>query len=204
MASNLTTNTGGTPIPSNFFKKSKGNVFKNAIEENHSLEQFFWTTETVEKLAKACNYVYTEETCCLTTPSLAQYWHEQGRDETLLDIDQRFSYLPSFKYFDLRQPDLDGLEDKTFRLLIIDPPFFLIPIETVAACVDEITGRDYTTKILIAFILRGEQRLRKAFEKYDLKPTKFPLQYSSIKETKWNNFVLYSNIDLPGIKRKIE
>jgi hypothetical protein len=189
-----------TAIPKNFWKKTN-NVFFNRLEEIKDNEQFFWSRETVEKLAKACEFTFVEETCCLTTPSLAHYWHENGREETLLDIDTRFSYIPGFKYYDLRKPDPDIGPDDNFRLLIIDPPFFIVPIETIGEAVDQITGKDYDTKIIIGFLSREEKRLQLAFEHYCLKPTKFPLQYPSIKENKWQNFVLYSNIDLPGIKR---
>lgn len=189
---------GLIPIPKNIFKKSHGHVFADDLEEKHAWEQFFWTRDTVGRLMNACNFVYEQKTCCFTTPSMAHAWHETGRDEVLLDIDTRFEYLPKFKYYDARKPY--SLDD-SFRLLILDPPFFAVPIEQIRDAVDVITKKDYTTKILIAFIKRGEQRLRTAFRHYNLQPTKFELQYASIKDNKWSNFVLYSNIDLPGIKR---
>lgn len=135
------------------------------------------------------------------TPSLAHAWNETGRDEKLLDIDTRFDYLPDFTYYDVRDPcDVDG----DFRLIILDPPFFVIPIETIRDAVDKLTNHDYTTKIMMAFLLRGEQRMRRAFREYNLVPTHFPLQYASIKPNKWSNFVLYSNIELPGVKKRKE
>jgi hypothetical protein len=166
------------------------------------MEQFFWTRETVENLIKSLQYIFTEETCCMFTPSLAHAWHEEhDREETVLDIDKRFDYLPKFKYYDVRDPaDIEG----NFRLLVLDPPFFVVPIETIRDGVDKITNKDYSTKILIAFLKRAEFRLRTAFKNYNLVPTNFPLQYASIKPNKWSNFVLYSNIDLPKIKRKKE
>lgn len=189
---------GAIPIPKNIFRKNEGNVFKDEIEEQHAWEQFFWTKNVVDKLMEACKYTYVEEMCCLTTPSLAHAWHEQGRDETLLDIDTRFSYLPKFKYYDVRDPKI---LDDSFRLLILDPPFFLIPIEQIRAAVDVITKKNYETKIIIAFLKRADKRLKEAFKKYDITLTTFELEYASIKSNKWANFGLYSNIDLPGIKR---
>lgn len=190
--------TGVIPIPRNIFKKNEGNVFKDEIEEQHAWEQFFWTKSVVDKLMEACKYTYIEETCCMTTPSLAHAWYEEGRDETLLDIDRRFNYLPKFKYYDVRDP---VSLDESFRLLILDPPFFLIPIEQIKMAVDVITKKNYNTKIIIAFLKRADQRLKNAFKEYDISLTTFELQYASIKANKWGNFGLYSNIDLPGIKR---
>ncbi len=194
----LSLENGAIPIPKNIFRKKNGHVFEDDLEEQHAWEQFFWTRDTVDRLMKACNLVYVEKTCCFTTPSLAHAWHNEGRDEVLLDIDTRFSYLPKFRYYDARDPkELD----ETFRLLILDPPFFVVPIEQIRDAVDVITKKDYSTKIIIGFLKRAEKRLRVAFKNYNLVPTRFELQYASIKDNKWSNFVLYSNVDLPGIKR---
>lgn len=202
MEEELRTETGGVPVPKNFFVDNiKLDVFHGKIKENHQWEQFFWTEKTVSELIKGLNCVYEKKTCCLMTPSLAYRWHELGRDETLLDIDTRFSCLPKFQYYDIRSPT--PIKD-TFRLLIIDPPFFLIPVEEIKRAIDIITQKDYSTKIIIAWLLRAEKRLRTHLKAYNLVPTHFPLEYASIKPNKWKNFVLYSNIDLPGIKRKKE
>jgi Probable N6-adenine methyltransferase len=190
---------GAVPIPKGFFVKQSGNVFQDEIEENHALEQFFWTEETVRKICGALEYRYIEDVCCLMTPSMAHEWHQQGRDEVLLDIDERFDYLPKFGYYDVTKPTE---VDDEFRMIILDPPFFLIPPEQIRKAVDVITGGDTSIKLIIAYIIRGEKALRKAFDEFDLKPTGFELQYSSIKPNKWRNFCLYSNIDLPGIKRR--
>jgi hypothetical protein len=190
---------GAVVVPLNFFKKSiQNDIFNGRIKENHKWEQFFWTKDVVERLTKSLEYEYEQKTCCLTTPSLAHGFHIQGRDETLLDIDTRFNYLPKFTYYDIMDPkDVNG----DFRLLVIDPPFFVIPVEKLREAVDKITNSDFNTKIIIGFLLRAEKSLRTAFRPYNIVPTKFELQYASIKPSKWKNFVLYSNIDLPGIKR---
>ena len=184
-----------TNVPKNFFVKD---VFLNGLEENHEYEQFFWNKETVDRLMKACEFQYIEQTCCLTTPSLAHAWTDQGREEVLLDIDKRFSYLPKFKYYDVRQP---YHFDNDFRLIILDPPFFVVPIEEFRKAVDILTNKNFQTKILLGFIKREEKRLLEAFKDYNLVRTTCELAYASIKPNKWANFALYSNIDLPGIKR---
>jgi hypothetical protein len=187
-------------LPKNYFILKNNNVFNNSISENHNYEQFFWTKNVVDKIINSINYQYTEKICCFTTPSIAHQMHENGRDEVLLDIDKRFNYLPKFKYYDAYKPEKLS-ED--FRLLIIDPPFFIVPIEIIKKAVDVITNNNYNTKILIAYVRRKENELQKVFKEYNLFPTNFPLEYVSIKPNKWNNFVLYSNVDLPNIKRII-
>jgi hypothetical protein len=188
---------GLTHIPRNFFVEDK-DIFGNTITENHKYEQFFWTENVVKQLLNACEYQYVEETCCLTTPSLAHGFHESGRDEVLLDIDERFKYLPKYKFYDVRNPHKI---DDSIKLLIMDPPFFIVPIEQFRKAVDILTDSDYTTKIMIGFLKRDEKKLMEAFNDYKIKRTTFKLEYASIKQNKWSNFALYSNIDLPGIKR---
>lgn len=189
---------GATPIPKNFFIKNEDDVFMGKIKEKTEYEQFFWSKNVVDSIIHSIGCEYTEKICCFTTPSVAHQMHMNGQDEVLLDIDKRFEYLPKFKYYDAYDPK--NLKED-FRLLIIDPPFFVIPIEQIKKAVDVITKNDYNTRILIAYIKRNEKRLRLAFKEYKLFPTSFPLEYISIKSNKWSNFVLYSNIELPKIKR---
>jgi hypothetical protein len=195
---------GTTSIPHNFWKPIDGqNVFNNKIPEDHKLEQFFWNEDTVRRLMESCKYLFENETCCLMTPTIAHLWHtEEGRDEVLLDIDKRFDYLPKYRYYDVRVPET--IKNESFRLIIMDPPFFIIPIEVIAKAVEVLTGGDPSVKIMIAYYVRGEQKLRTALKKYNLFPTKFKLVYDCFKENKLGNFVLYSNIELPGIKRSGE
>jgi hypothetical protein len=183
-------------VPKNFFEQ---NVFEGEVDlpERHEYEQFFWTRDTVERLIQSCQYV--TDLCCLTTPSLAHGFHEKGEEKTLLDIDERFEYLPKFKYYDVRVP---YKLDETFQIIVLDPPFFVVPIEEFRKAVDVITNKNYNTKIIIGFIKREEKRLMEAFRDYQIKRTNFELKYASIKPNKWRNFALYSNIDLPGIKRQ--
>jgi hypothetical protein len=59
-----------------------------------NMNNFFWTKETVQKLMDSIEF-HNLECCCLTTPSLAHAYHESGEQRTLLDIDDRFKYLPN-------------------------------------------------------------------------------------------------------------
>jgi hypothetical protein len=172
-------------------------MFSEGFTERRDLEQYFWTTECVHKLMYALRYQF--DPCCLGTPSLAHAWHfEENRSEWLFDIDERFNYLPKFRYFDIRSPEN---QDETFRVVICDPPFFYIPLEQIFAAVEMICKGDFSTKILIGFLKREEATLLKTFAPFRLSRTNFSLEYAHVKSNKWTNYALYSNIDLPGIKR---
>ena len=187
-------------IPENYFENItyKTDIFSNKIIERRDLEQFFWTSDTVKKLLSACEYI--TNCCCFTTPSLAQGFHLNGRDEKLLDIDERFNYLLRFERFDIKNPHVPD-EAGEFNIIVIDPPFFNISIKELFETTNIITNNNFKTNIIIAFLVRFEFPLLETFAPYGISETSANLEYAHIKPNKWRNFRLYSNIDLPGIKR---
>lgn len=178
-------------------ESSNRSMFSNGFQERHDLEQCFWTDATVFRLLKALEY--SSDCCCLTTPTLAVAFHENGRDEVLLDIDERFDYLPKFRYWDLRNPT--ELDSDSFQVIVFDPPFFYIPMEALYKAVLAVCNGNTSTKIMIGFLIREEKELLTWFKEFNLKKTSFRLEYATVKSNKWRNYALYSNVDLPGIKR---
>ncbi|KAG6542638.1 hypothetical protein Mapa_015969 [Marchantia paleacea] len=176
-------------------------MFSEGFTERHDLEQYFWTTSTVDALCRALTF--EPALCCLSTPSIAQaFWIQDDRAVTLLDIDTRFNYLPGFRFWDLRHlPSVPIGEAETFRVLVFDPPFFYIPMEDLHRAVLEVCKGDTSTRLLIGFLVREEANLLKVFQQFRLLKTKFTLEYATVKPNKWRNYALYSNVDLPGIKR---
>eukprot|EP00762_Andalucia_godoyi_P008432 ANDGO_04646.mRNA.1 hypothetical protein EMIHUDRAFT_221672 len=178
-------------------------MFPRGFTERHDLEQYFWTQDTVFRLMAAM--AHETDCCCLAVPSLCHAWHLKGRDEPLLDIDTRFSYLPGFRYFDIRHPEStydEHSSENAFRVIAFDPPFFYISMEQLFHAVCVIAKNDFrNTKLLVTFLKREEPLLLKTFAPFRLARTNFPVQYAAVKSNKWTNYALYSNIDLPGIRR---
>lgn len=171
-------------------------MFTKDFSERTDVEQYVWTEDTVQRMLKSLEF--TSNCCCLTTPSLGVGFHKMGRNEAVLDIDTRFNYLPKFRYFDLQQPvELD----EHFDIIIMDPPFFYISLEVMRDAVMTIAKGNTNIKLIIGFLKREEPHLLRAFSEFKLKRTNFVLEYSTVKESKWGNYCLYSNVDLPGIKR---
>jgi hypothetical protein len=186
-------------IPRNFLRLEGGDVFGGRVPEKRELEQYFWTSNVVRKILEATQWNF-KECCCFTTPSLAHLYHESGNDQTLLDIDTRFKYLPRFERFDITAPHTP-VGAGSFEVLVIDPPFCGITTDQLYSATEKITGCNYDTKIIIAYLVRFEHALLDKFKRYGISETSTPLEYAGIKENKWGNFALYSNVDLPGIKR---
>ena len=179
----------------NIHHQSKS-MFSDGFKERYDLEQYFWTEDTVKRLIDSLRF--THDCCCLTTPSLGHGFYQIGRQELVLDIDTRFDYLPRFKYFDILYP----IEiDDNIHIIVMDPPFFYIPMEKMYEAVMKITNGNTNYKLMIGFLIREEKILLETFHEFKLKKTNFPLEYATAKPNKWKNYALYSNIDLPGIKR---
>jgi hypothetical protein len=172
-------------------------MFADGFTERRDLEQYFWTEETVDRLKIALTNA--SDCCCMATPSLAYSWHCEEREEVLLDIDTRFDFLPKFRYWDIRQPT--EIADPV-RYIVFDPPFFYIDMDTLYRAVLTACGGNTKTKLLIGFLKREEPLLLKVFSAFGLKRTNFQLNYAHVSPNKWRNYALYSNVDLPGIRRE--
>jgi hypothetical protein len=190
-------------IPRNYYNRS---MFINGFKERRDLEQYFWTENTIEAIREALRYTFgPESSCCLCTPSLAlNWWTNESQEVSLLDIDTRFKFLPKFRYFDLRDPNATdlGTDQHFWRVIVFDPPFFYIPMNVLYEAVIYVcNNRIEKTKLLMGFLKREEKTLLSVFSSFKLKRTNFPLEYSHVKPNKWRNYAMYSNVDLPGIKR---
>ncbi|CAG7838290.1 unnamed protein product [Allacma fusca] len=181
-------------------------MFQEGFTERRDLEQYFWTDKTISAIKAALQSTFdSDNSCCLCTPTVAHsWWVEDGEGVSLLDLDTRFKYLPKFRYFDLRFPEQTDLdpESTTWRVIVFDPPFFYIPMQTLYEAVLYVCkGNIKQTKLLVGFLRREEKTLLETFKEFNLKRTSFPLEYAHVKSNKWANYAMYSNVDLPGIKR---
>lgn len=196
-------------------KKTKNNrdrnfvgrsMFCSGFTERRDLEQYFWTDNTIQAIKFALQSTFdADSSLCLCTPTVAHsWWMEDGMGVSLLDLDKRFEYLPKFRYFDLRLPSATDLEPEwnAWRVIVFDPPFFYIPMDVLYKAVMYVSkGNVKQTKLLVGFLKREEQILLQTFKEFNLKRTNFPLEYAHVKSNKWANYAMYSNVDLPGIKR---
>ncbi|KAI5071959.1 hypothetical protein GOP47_0014210 [Adiantum capillus-veneris] len=186
--------------------RSTRSMFADGFEERHDLEQYFWSERTVKQLTEALKPTawHTEHghVCCLAAPSLAHaFYAKEGRVEALLDIDTRFNYLPGFRHFDLCNPLASDQYAEDIRIVVFDPPFFYIPLPFLFQAVVVAVDGNLEAKLLVGFLRREEGAFLQAFAPFRLRRTRFVLEYATVKPNKWQNYALYANVDLPGIKR---
>ena len=168
-------------------------------------EQYFFTENVLIQLTDI--FQYEKKIICLCTPAVADAFYRLKNKEVLcLDIDNRFNYLPKFIYTDIN--DIINNINK-FKipndyinpdLIIVDPPFFKMNLNNLYKFIDLLTNKNKKTKIIFAFIIRKEKELLNTFKDYNLKLTKFKLEYNNVDKTKWENYGNYSNFQQEKIK----
>jgi Icc-related predicted phosphoesterase len=140
-----------------------------------------------------------EKLCLICAPSLAKAFYEtHGLKITICDIDERFKDLPGFHYFDLREPI--AFENK-FEYILFDPPFFYISLEQMSKAIQVLANGNKDIKLLMSFMTRDEKQVKSAFKMFNLEKTYYKLEYATVKPNRWENYGLYSNVDIPMIKR---
>ena len=88
------------------------------VLEDHHYEQFFFDEPTCDALLALM--ARHERPLLLCTPSLAVAAERRGQRYLLLDRDERFGFLRSFRAFDLDSP---SPLDEAFDAVFCDPPF---------------------------------------------------------------------------------
>ena len=189
------------------------------LQENRLVEQYFFTDNFINNIITSFKFVEKSKILCLCTPSIANGFYletlENNNNEDMidyignvicLDSDDRFSYLPKFKVFDLLNPSLILKDEETkytledIEYILFDPPFFGIKLLDLRNAVDALTNKDYNKKLLIVFSQRDEKNLIFSFKEYNLKPTKLQAEYKNVNPSKWSNVAIYSNFELGKIK----
>lgn len=166
------------------------------LTELREIEQYFFSDNVLSNLVSALEY--ESDIICLCTPALADaFWKQKERSVMLLDVDDRFQYLPGYQYFDITKPS--GVE-LVPQVIVVDPPFFKLNLVDLYNCIEILTEGNKKTKLIFAFVQREERALLNIFKSYNLQLTKFKLEYRHVDPTKWTNYALYSNFEFNKIK----
>ena len=167
----------------------------NGIVEDHSVEQYFFDAPTCEALLEMLRPY--ERPLLLCAPAVAVAAEKAGGSKCLLlDRDERFSFLPGFRKFDLDNCDpaaarFDGGE--AADVVLCDPPFANFPLAKLRAVVDELAPG---ATLFLAYNQKREEEVLEAFKPRQLQALS-GLGYLSVKPNTQANIVLFGP---PGTK----
>ena len=153
------------------------------IEEKHENEQYFFTDDTVEYLTRVA--MSFDKICCICCPSIGNRLEEMGTDVTILDIDERFSDLEGFKYWDIKSPKYISDE---FDLIIMDPPFFNVSMREIRKAIQMLTHFDTNrTKVMISYLSRREKAFKVGMKPFVMEPMEYVPEYNTVDVTEPKN-----------------
>lgn len=166
------------------------------MKENHQNEQYFFDDSTRSHLTNFLkNY---DNPCLLCAPTIGKELTKQKIKCCILDIDNRFSELPRYNYFDIKKPKWI---DETFGIIFCDPPFFNVSLSQLFKAVRLLSHNDYTQPILISYLTRRAKKFLKIFSTFNLFPMEYQPMYKSVKESEKNKIEFFGNLSKKKKKR---
>ena len=162
------------------------------ITPNYTYAQYFFTSECASDLVDKLDHF--NNPCCLCTPRLAQEWFDRGRIVRVLDIDKRFIFLPGYKYYDMREPEV---LDEEFDVIIADP-IYNWEEAVLLRTINTLSKQNYSQKLLVVYYTNKKTSFLETFQDYGLKQTSYYPKYSSVQEEAAEKRVMcYSNFKFP-------
>ena len=167
------------------------------VVEDHRLEQFYWDEPTRARLLKRLGEYRAP--LLVGTPSLAVDAENAGLPYLLLDVDERFAFLPGFRRYDL----FDNAETPEFDCdaILCDPPFANFELDQLRTALTRLVGAASLAgklrwrgepDLFIAYNAKREEALLRAFP--SLRKVE-QLGYLSVKPKTQANLWLYASQD---------
>lgn len=157
------------------------------MHENHDLEQYFFDTPTVAKLADFASQF--SNPCLLCMPTVGEELERRGVAATTLDTDERFSHLKGFRKFDLYRPVPTG---EKYGIILCDPPFNKVKLSQLFDAVRALSS-GWEQPLGITYMKSREGALLGTFAKFNLQATGYNASYITIKQAEHNVVTLYSS-----------
>jgi hypothetical protein len=160
------------------------------VHERQEIEQYFFSGETLDDLARLAMRFHNP--CCLCTPSLGEELEARGvEDVTTLDLDARFAFLKGFREYDISEPEP---LDETFGVIICDPPFLSVSLERLFQTVELLSHGDHAQSLLINYLADRARVITRVFSPFGLRPTGYYPGYANIQNLGRNRMELYGNL----------
>lgn len=161
--------------------------------EDHSREQYFWDSATLENLAEvaAC----FENPACLCAPLLGSELERRNIACTTLDVDTRFQNLAGFAAFDISRPIWQSSD---YGAIFCDPPFWIISLSQLFAAIRLLCHHDFEKPLAICYPARRGANLIATFSRFKLKPTGFFPTYRTVQtEHQRSKIEFFANFEWP-------
>ncbi len=161
----------------------------NCMYELHKNEQYFFDPETLSHLVSflaAFNHIGV-----VCAPMLGQALAKDGRNVTVLDIDERFAKVPGFLTWNIYRPQRLSQE---FEIIICDPPFFKVSLSQLFKAIRVLSHHSLDQKLLISYLHRRIDAIIGTFTPFKLEATGFFPSYTSIKKTEKNKIQFFGNL----------
>ena len=161
------------------------------VVEDHSYEQFFFDEPTQTALLGLM--ARHERPLLLCTPSLAVAAEAAGQPYLLLDMDERFGFLRSFRPFNLDDESAGAgvVHGYEFDAVFCDPPFANVDLQKLRTTLGALCGgRVPRPPLYIAYNAKKEEKLLAAFADEQLRRGR-QLGYMSVKPNTQKHLHLY-------------
>ena len=156
--------------------------------EDHANEQYFFDDDTRAWLVEWLRPF--DSICVLCAPTLGSALIDTGKTPTILDIDERFSYLAGYMKWDITRP---ANLQKHFDVIFCDPPFFNVSLRTLRAAIEMLAHYDPTQKLALCYLTRRKAAVLKSFNAFGLRETGKRMGYESVNPGAKNEIELLGN-----------
>lgn len=149
---------------------------QSIFEERHEREQYFFSRETLNLLAKIIQPY--KKPCLLCAPTLGVELERQRREVCTLDIDERFHFLNGFKKWNIWRPEP---LDEVFGFLLVDPPFSIVSLSDLFDAVKILTKGNFKIPLMISNHRSRVHDVEATFAPFTLRLTNIRPTYMSTK-----------------------
>ncbi len=166
------------------------------MDELHSLEQYFFDSETLAHLVEFLGDF--KKPCCLCAPLLGKALVERGVSVTILDTDDRFASVPGYVPFNVYRPEWTG---QSFDIIFCDPPFFHVSLSQLFHAVRLVASNDFGQRLMLCYLRRRAAAVLGTFSPFGLLGTGYLPSYQTVQRTERNEIEIFSNLGEAAISK---
>jgi putative N6-adenine methyltransferase len=114
--------------------------------ELHKNEQYFFTSQTLDTLARFLEPYARVAVLCAPMPG--RVLNETDRDVRMLDIDNRFARVRGYLYWDIQRPERLA---EAYDIIVCDPPFFNVSLSRLFRAIRMLAHERFDHPLLLSY-----------------------------------------------------